>query len=98
VQVPVAYPASSSPQAWAAAAPLLFLRTLLRFDPWIPYGKLWVAPKLPDEIGSLSVARIPLAGARISVEADGAGARVDGLADHIEIVTSPRDPLGSSAT
>ena len=30
---PVSYPTSCSPQAWAAASPLLFLRTLLRFEP-----------------------------------------------------------------
>ena len=32
-QFPVSYPTSCSPQAWAAASPLLFLRTLLRFEP-----------------------------------------------------------------
>ena len=36
---PVAYPTSCSPQAWAAASPLLCLRTMLRLDPWAPYGK-----------------------------------------------------------
>ena len=45
--IPVGYPTSCSPQAWAAASPLLCLRTLLRFDPWVPYGKTWLAPMVP---------------------------------------------------
>ena len=46
--VPVGYPTSCSPQAWAAASPLLCLRTLLRLDPWVPYGKTWLCPNLPE--------------------------------------------------
>ncbi|MDP8971307.1 MAG: amylo-alpha-1,6-glucosidase, partial [Actinomycetota bacterium] len=34
VATPVTYPTSCSPQAWAAAAPLLLVRTLLGFEPW----------------------------------------------------------------
>jgi glycogen debranching enzyme len=34
----VSYPTSCSPQAWASGTPLLFLRTLLRLDPWVPHG------------------------------------------------------------
>ena len=41
---PVGYPTSCSPQAWAAASPLLCLRTMLRLDPWVPYGKTWLSP------------------------------------------------------
>ena len=33
---PVPYPTSCSPQAWAAASPVLLLRTLLRLDPACP--------------------------------------------------------------
>jgi len=36
LHAPAPYPTSCSPQAWAAAAPLLWLRTLLRLDPWTP--------------------------------------------------------------
>ena len=38
--VPVDYPTSSAPQAWAAAAPLLATRALLRFDPDVPRAGL----------------------------------------------------------
>ncbi len=90
----VSYPTSCSPQAWASGSPLLCLRTLLRFDPWVPHGKVWLAPVLPEGMGPLQVQRIPLAGRRItvSVEADGS-CSVDGLPPEIELVTSPRAPL-----
>ena len=68
LSVPVGYPTSCSPQAWAAASPLLCLRTLLRLDPWIPYGKTWLCPNLPEWIGYLKVEGIPLAGSRVTIE------------------------------
>ena len=60
VAVPVSYPASCSPQAWAAATPLQFLRLLLRLDPWIPHGRIWLDPQLPVGVDELTVAKIPL--------------------------------------
>jgi glycogen debranching enzyme len=90
--VPVGYPTSCSPQAWAAASPLLCLRTLLRLDPWVPYGKTWLSPMVPPEIGRLAVRGIPLAGARVDVEVDGDSVRVSGLPDHLELVSEPRHP------
>ncbi len=90
----VSYPTSCSPQAWAAGSPLLCLRTLLRLEPWVPHGKVWLAPALPEGVGPLQVQRIPLAGGRITVtvEADGA-CSVDGLPSDIELVTEARHPL-----
>lgn len=94
LSVPVGYPTSCSPQAWSAASPLLCLRTLLRFDPWIPYGKTWLAPMVPPEIGALRVEGIPLAGSRVDVDvaADGTVA-VSGLPEGIELVETPRHPV-----
>jgi len=89
---PVGYPTSCSPQAWAAASPLLSLRTILRLDPWVPYGKTWLAPTLPDGIKRLKVAGIPLAGSRVTVEVEGDDVSVEGIPDHIELVTEPRRP------
>jgi len=90
----VGYPTSSSPQAWASGTPLLCLRTLLRFDPWVPRGKVWLAPALPEGIGPLQVQRIPLGGRRITVSVDADGScSVDGLPPEIELVTAPRAPL-----
>ena len=97
VPVPVGYPTSCSPQAWAAAAPLLFLRTLLRFDPWVPHGKLWLDPGLPSAIGYLRVDRIPLLGSRVTVEVDGGAVKVEGLPAEIEVVAEPRGPISVAA-
>ena len=90
---PVQYPSSCSPQAWAAASPLLFLRTILRLDPWVPHRKIWLSPTLPPWINYLRVDRIPLAGRRVTVEVDGEDVRVEGLTDDIEWVREPRKPL-----
>ncbi|MGH9280620.1 MAG: amylo-alpha-1,6-glucosidase [Acidimicrobiales bacterium] len=93
VPFPVNYPSSCSPQAWAAASPLLCLRTILRLDPWVPHGRVWLAPALPPWINYLRIDRIPLAGRRVTVEVQGDETRVEGLADDIELVTEPRKPL-----
>jgi glycogen debranching enzyme len=93
--VPIGYPTSCSPQAWAAASPLLCLRTLLRLDPWVPYGKTWLCPNLPDWIGYLKVEGIPLAGSRVTVEVGTevpGGVAVSGLPPEIELVREPRRP------
>jgi len=92
----VSYPTSCSPQAWAAASPLLMLRTLLRLDPWVPRGKVWLHPALPEQIGRLYVGRIPLAGARVSVTVEGDKVAVEGLPDDLELVDAPRHPLTGS--
>jgi len=92
----VSYPTSCSPQAWAAASPLLFLRTLLRLDPWIPHGKVWLAPCLPEQIGYLRIDRIPLAGRRVTVEVSDGNVKVEGLPPDLELVSVPRDPMTAS--
>jgi len=89
----VGYPASCSPQAWAAASPLLFLRTLLRLEPWVPHEKVWLSPALPPEIRRLRVDRIPLGGRRVGVQADDGNLKVEGLPPEVELITVPRDPL-----
>jgi glycogen debranching enzyme len=95
LSVPVGYPTSCSPQAWAAASPLLCLRTLLRLDPWVPYGKTWLCPNLPEWVGYLKVEGIPLAGSRVTIEVGSevpGGLLVSGLPAEIELVREPRRP------
>jgi glycogen debranching enzyme len=95
LSAPVGYPTSCSPQAWAAASPLLCLRTLLRLDPWIPYGKTWLSPNLPEGIGYLKVEGIPLAGSRVTIEVGSevpGGVAVAGLSPEIELIREPRRP------
>ena len=89
----VSYPTSCSPQAWAAASPLLMLRTLLRLDPWVPRGKIWLRPALPEQVGRLRLDRIPLAGSRVSVEAEGDQVKIEGVPEYLELVDAPRHPL-----
>jgi glycogen debranching enzyme len=79
VPFPVSYPSSCSPQAWAAAAPLLCLRTLLRFEPSVPSGSVAIDPVLPEDINRLAVHGIPLAGSRVTVRVEDREARVEGL-------------------
>lgn len=92
LSVPVNYPTSCSPQAWAAASPLLCLRTILRLDPWVPYGKTWLAPLLPEGMKRLKVEGIPLAGSKVSVEVDGDDVNIEGIPPGIEFITEPREP------
>ena len=89
----VSYPTSCSPQAWSAASPLLFLRTLLRFDPMVPHGKVWLAPAVPPSIRSMRIGRIPLAGGRVAVDVHNGTATISGLPPGIEVIEEPRHPL-----
>ena len=60
IGTPVPYPTSCSPQAWAAAAPLLLLRALLGLSPNVPDRDLTAAASLPAELGE-----VHLRGARL---------------------------------
>ena len=58
--VPVEYPDALKPQSWAAAAPLLALRTLLGLD--VVDGKLRSRPHLPEGLGTLRLRRVGFRG------------------------------------
>jgi glycogen debranching enzyme len=87
---PIPYPTSCSPQAWAAASPLLLLRTLLRFDPAVPDGRVWLAPELPATFGDLRIERVALAGSRLAVTVTGGVVETTGLPDGVELVNEAR--------
>ncbi len=53
----IPYPNAASPQAWAAGAPLLILRTMLGLEP--DGERLSAAPDLPAQIGRLALRRVP---------------------------------------
>jgi len=93
---PVPYPTSCSPQAWAAATPVHLVRTLLRFDPWISQGSVWLAPTLPSGFGRLHIDNILLAGSRISIDVNATGAKVSGLPAGLRLVREPRMPLADA--
>jgi glycogen debranching enzyme len=89
---PVAYPTSCSPQAWAAASPMLFLRTLLRFEPDVRNAALHVAPAVPDWAGPLVLSGIPLMGGHVSLRADGDTFEVLSAPEGLTVLGAPRSP------
>ena len=86
---PVGYPTSCSPQAWAAASPLLFLRSLLRFEPDIRKERLHLAPAIPEWLGRFRLDGIPIMGGRLSLEVDGDRVESISVPDHLQIVPDP---------
>ncbi|MBW0090855.1 amylo-alpha-1,6-glucosidase [Pseudonocardia sp. KRD-184] len=82
---PVPYPTSCSPQAWAAAAPIQLVRTLLRFDPRLPRGELWVDPVLPSAFTPLRVEGVALGGTRIDLAVSADGTVVERVPDGVEV-------------
>jgi glycogen debranching enzyme len=76
---PVPYPTSCSPQAWAAAAPVHLVRTLLRFDPQLPHNELWVDPVLPAAYVPLRVEGVALGDGRIDLSVSEHDAEVHGV-------------------
>jgi glycogen debranching enzyme len=89
---PLPYPTSCSPQAWAAASPVHLLRVLLRFDPCIPCGRVWLAPALPPVLARLSIGRLSLAGERVSIEVSRDRLHIRGLPPGLRVVHEP-EPL-----
>ncbi len=92
VPFPVSYPTSCSPQAWAAAAPLLLLRSMLRFEPDVRNRRLHLAPAIPDWVGRIRIEGIPVNGGRLSIEAEQDSLRVLEVPDGLEVIEAPRDP------
>jgi glycogen debranching enzyme len=85
---PVAYPASCSPQAWAAAAPLLMVRAMLGLDPDLPSGLVTVTESGP--LRHLHARGVPLGAGRVDVRANGSVIEVDGLPSGVSL--HPLDP------
>jgi len=102
--VPVGYPASCRPQAWASGAPLLILRSLLGLDPDIPAGRVALDPVLPVGQARLSLSSLPLAGCSVSIELDRDTLAVRGLPSTLAVMRPggrpPADPacLASRST
>lgn len=89
---PVPYPTSCSPQAWAAASPLLFLRAMLRFEPDVRNGALHLAPAVPEWLGRLRIERIPIVGGRLSMDIEGDQVHAVDAPDGLTVVGTPRRP------
>lgn len=86
------YPTSCYPQAWAAAAPLLILRTLLRLEPDAPNGVLHCAPVVPSTMAPLRVDGLVIAGTSVTVEVGKDSWVIEGLPSGLRLVDSPEQP------
>ena len=86
VPAPVPYPASCSPQAWASAAPLLLLRSMLGLEPDVPNGVVELDPVLPHDATRLAIRGVPLAGTRVDVSVLDGELDVRDLPDGITVV------------
>jgi glycogen debranching enzyme len=76
---PVRYPTSSSPQAWAAAAPIGALTGLLGLVPDRATGRLTSAGAVPDDL-DVTLLRVPALGRRWDVTAHAGRVEVAGSA------------------
>ena len=77
--VPVPYPTACSPQAWAAAAPMLLLRAVagLEVDAWAK--RLVVADPPPQDWPAMVVDAVPVAGREVAVRLGHGDLEVVGL-------------------
>jgi glycogen debranching enzyme len=88
--VPLPYPTSCSPQAWASAAPIQLLRTLLRLDPDVPARRVWFSPTWPARYGPLTVDGIRIGYAAATAAIANGDATVSGLPADVRVVAAPR--------
>jgi glycogen debranching enzyme len=70
---PIPYPTSCSPQAWASAAPLQLLRSLLRLEPNAPHGEVNCAPVVPERYLPLFLGPITVGPVSVSIDVDSEG-------------------------
>jgi glycogen debranching enzyme len=88
---PVPYPTSCSPQAWAAAAPLLLLHSLLRFTPEVGSSQLWCSPEVADRYLPLRVSGLRVGKSRLAVDVGEGHWEITGLEPvTIEVIPAPR--------
>lgn len=82
---PVAYPTSSSPQAWAAAVPVYLTEQLLGIQPDLPAGRVVVTPRLPEGI-ELDLRGLRLGDGVLSLRAVGRQAQFLELPPTVDVV------------
>lgn len=97
---PVPYVQANSPQAWAAAAPLLTVQLFLGLVPDAPHGRCYLSPWLPSWLPELDVEGIALGSARVDVSLrrrNNATVVDDVRANGIEVIQGvPMSPLWGS--
>jgi glycogen debranching enzyme len=83
--VPVPYPASCSPQAWASAAPLLVVRAMLGLEPDLPAGHVGLDPVLPPGATHLELRGMALGADRVTIAVHGHAVDVEGLSGPLTV-------------
>jgi glycogen debranching enzyme len=92
---PVEYTTSCSPQAWAAGAPMLAIRTLLGLEPKGDVLTSAADPVLPSWFGMLSVEGIPGRWGKANVTAKGDETATLTMKQIYEMVLTRRSELGT---
>jgi glycogen debranching enzyme len=87
---PVPYPTACSPQAWAATAPIQLVTSLMRYDPVVSAGGVWMDPVLPPSFGDLHITNAPLGGGRITIDIANSVPSVQGLPDGMTFLQGHR--------
>jgi glycogen debranching enzyme len=82
-EIPIAYPISCSPQAWAAGVPLVIVETLLGLRADAAARSLFLAPHLPPWLDSVELRGLRVADASVDlrVTRDGGRSLVETLAN-----------------
>ena len=76
---PVPYPTACSPQAWAATTPIMLVTTLMRYDPDVSLGGVWMDPVLPESYGDLHITNAPMGAGRVTIDISGSDVSIQGL-------------------
>jgi glycogen debranching enzyme len=77
IPVPVPYPTSCSPQAWAAAVPYELLRIAVGMEADVPHGRLSVLPAM-ELTGEVRIDGLRIGSRTVSLRADTAHASLEG--------------------
>ena len=67
---PSEYPVSCSPQAWAAAAPLLMMQSILGLQADAASGQIRVRPRLPEWLATLRMSNLRIGEHRVDIAID----------------------------
>jgi glycogen debranching enzyme len=68
VPFPVTYPASCSPQAWAAATPIALVAALLQLRPDLDHGSVNATNALPPEWGRLLISGLAVGDKQVDID------------------------------
>jgi hypothetical protein len=64
----------------------------------MPAARLWLAPELPTELGDLTLERVSLAGARMTVTVAGGVVQTQGLPPGVQLIADARPAVVPSGT